>query len=60
MTEFLDPALFHSVTPIQAFQWILIVRRRVLRAFYSSLRKKEAPLNLIETLKNFQSQDNKG
>ena len=53
MTEFLDPGLLHSMIPIQAFEWILKVRQKVLRACYSSLRKKEAPLNLIEILKNF-------
>ena len=31
MTEFLDPGLCHSMIPIQAFQWILIVHRKVLR-----------------------------
>ena len=34
------------------FQWILIVRGKVLRVCYSFLRKKEARLNLIEILKN--------
>ena len=30
MIEFLDPVLFHLIIPIQVFQWILTVRRRVL------------------------------
>ena len=33
-------------------QWISIVLQKVLRVCYSFLRKKEAPLNLIEILKN--------
>ena len=41
MTEFLDPMLFHSIILTQAFQWILIVRRKVLRVCYSFLREKE-------------------
>ena len=41
------------IIPTQAFQWILIARRKVLRVCYSFLQKKEAPLNLIEVLKNF-------
>ena len=53
MTEFLDPILFHSIIPTQAFQWILIACRKVLRVCYSFLRKKETPLNLIEIQKNF-------
>ena len=52
MTEFLEPALYHSTIPVQAFQWILIARQRVSRVCYSFLRKKEAPLNLIEILRN--------
>ena len=52
MTEFLELTLYHSAIPVQAFQWILIARRKVLRVCYSFLRKKEAPLNLIEILKN--------
>ena len=52
MTVFLDPMLFYSIILIQAFQWILIVRRKVLRVCYSPLRKEEVPLNLIEILKN--------
>ena len=50
MTEFLEPALFQSIIPIQAFQWISIARQKVSRVCYSFLRKKETPLNLIEIL----------
>ena len=53
MTEFLDPALFHSMIPIQAFQWILIVRRKVLRVCYTFLRKKEAPLKFNRDTEEF-------
>ena len=48
----LELALYHSIILIQAFQWILIVRQKVSRVCYSFLRKKEAPLNLIEILKS--------
>ena len=53
MTEFLEPLLCYSTIPVQAFQWISIARQRALRVCYSSLQKKEAPLNLIKILKNF-------
>ena len=48
----LELALYHSIILIQAFQWILIVHQKVSRVCYSFLRKKEAPLNLIEILKS--------
>ena len=50
MIKFLDPVSFNLINPIQVFQWILIVRRRVLRVCYSFLQKKEVPLNLDEIL----------
>ena len=53
MTEFLEPALYHSTIPVQAFQWISIAHQKVSRVCYSFLQKKEATLNLIEILKNF-------
>ena len=28
MTEFLEPALYHSTIPVQTFQWILIARQK--------------------------------
>ena len=37
MTEILDPTLFQSIIPVQAFQWISVARRKVLRASYSFL-----------------------
>ena len=37
MTEFLDPVLFHSIIPTQAFQWISIARKKILRVCYSFL-----------------------
>ena len=52
MTEFLEPILFHSIILIQASQWISIACQKVSRVCYSFLQKKEAPLNLIEILKN--------
>ena len=60
MTEFLDPVLYCSIIPTQAFQWILIVCQKVLRVCYSFLQKEEVQQNSIEIPKNFQSQDNKG
>ena len=29
MTEFLEPALYHSTIPVDAFQWISIARQKV-------------------------------
>ena len=34
MIEFLELALFHSISPIQAFQWTSIAHQKVLRVFY--------------------------
>ena len=56
MTEFLELKLYHSMIPVQASQWILIPRQKVVRACYSFLRKKEPPPNLIEIPKNFLTQ----
>ena len=53
MTEFLEPTLYHSMIPVQAFQWISIAHQKVPRVCYSFSRKKEVPLNLIEILQNF-------
>ena len=33
MIESLDPALYHSISPIQAFQWISIAHQKVLTLF---------------------------
>ena len=51
MIEFLEPSLFQSIIPMQAFQWIS-ARQKVSRVCYSFLQKKEASLNLIEIPKN--------
>ena len=53
MIESLEPALCHSVSLIQAFQWISIAHRRVLRVSYSYSHEREVLLNLHEKLKNF-------
>ena len=53
MTEFLEPALYHSTIPVQAFQWVSIAHRKVLRVCYSFLQKKEVQQNSIEIPKNF-------
>ena len=53
MTESLEPASYHSISPIQASPLTSIALQKVLRVFYSSLRKKGAPLNLPVILKNF-------
>ena len=53
MTDFLEPTLYHSTIPVQAFQWISIAHQKVSRVCYSFLQKNEAPLNLIKILKNF-------
>ena len=42
MIESLEPALYNSISPIQAFQWTLIAHQKVLRVFYSYSHKKEA------------------
>ena len=56
MIEFLGLVSFHSIIPIQTFQWISIALQKVSRVCYSFLQKKEVPLNLIEILKNFLTQ----
>ena len=48
MTEFLDSALFHSMIPIQAFQWILIVRRKA-----SGLTKERSATKLNRDAEEF-------
>ena len=53
MIESLEPALYHSISLIQAFQLTSIVHQKVLRVSYSYLHKKGVLLNLHEILKNF-------
>ena len=53
MIESLEPALYHSISPIQAFKWISIAHQKVLRVSYSYLHKKGVLLNLHEIPKNF-------
>ena len=48
MTEFLELALYHSISLIQAFRLTSIVHQKVLRVSYSYLHKKEVLLNLHE------------
>ena len=49
----LEPASYHSISLIQAFQWISIVHQKVLRVSYSYSHKREVLLNLHEIPKNF-------
>ena len=53
MTESLEPASYHSISPIQASPLTSIAHQKVLRVSYSSLRKREVLLNLPVILKNF-------
>ena len=53
MIESLEPALYHSISLIQAFQLTSIVHQKVLRVSYSYLHKREVLLNLHEIPKNF-------
>ena len=53
MIESLEPALYQSISLIQAFQLTSIVHQKVLRVSYSYLHKKGVLLNLHEILKNF-------
>ena len=53
MIESLEPALYHSISLIQAFQLTSIVHQKVLRVSYSYLHKKGVLLNLHEIPKNF-------
>ena len=53
MIESLEPALYHSISPIQASPLTSIAHQKVLRVSYSSLRKREVLLNLPVILKNF-------
>ena len=57
MIEFLEPALYNSISSIQAFQWISIAHQKVLRVSYSYSHKREVLLNLHEIPKNFTTQD---
>ena len=41
MTEFLEPALYHSMIPVQAFQWISIARRKVLECVTHFYERKK-------------------
>ena len=49
----LSPALYHSISLIQAFQLTSIAHQKVLRVSYSYSHKKGVLLNLHEILKNF-------
>ena len=49
----LRAALYHSISLIQAFQWISIAHQKVLRVSYSYSHKREVLLNLHEIPKNF-------
>ena len=53
MIESLEPALYHLISLIQAFQWISVAHQKVLRVSYSYLHKKGVLLNLHEIPKNF-------
>ena len=44
---------YHSISLIQAFQWISIAHQEVLRVSYSYSHKREVLLNLHEIPKNF-------
>ena len=48
MIESLESALYHSISLIQAFQWISIAHQKVLRVSYSYSHKREVLLNLNE------------
>ena len=50
MIESLEPTLYHSISLIQAFQWISIAHQKVLKVFYSYSHKKEVLLNLHKIL----------
>ena len=57
MIQSLEPALYHSISLIQAFQWISIAHQKVSKVSYMSTRKKGRKkgvlLNLQEIPKNF-------
>ena len=53
MIEFLEPALYNSISPIQAFQWTSVAHQKVLRVSFSYSHKREVLLNLHEIPKNF-------
>ena len=53
MTESLEPASYHSISPIQASPLTSIVHQKVSRVSYSYSHKKEVLLNLNEIPKNF-------
>ena len=42
MIESLEPALYHSISLIQAYQWISIAHQKVLRVSYSYSHKRSA------------------
>ena len=53
MIESLEPTLYDSISPIQAFQWTSIAHQKVLRVSYSYSHKREVLQNLHEIPKNF-------
>ena len=53
MIESLEPALYNSISLIQAFQWTSIAHQKVLRVSYSYSHKKGVLLNLQEIPRNF-------
>ena len=57
MIKSFEPALYHSISLIQAFQWISIAHQKVLRVSYSYSNKREVLLNLHEIPKNFKDNE---
>ena len=53
MIKSLEPALYHSISPIQASPLTSIAHQKVLRVSYSSSRKRGVLLNLPVILKKF-------
>ena len=49
----LRAALYHSISLIQAFQWMSVAHQKVLRVSYSYSHKREVLLNLHGIPKNF-------
>ena len=53
MIESLEPALYHSISLIQAFQWISIAHQKVLRVSYTYSHKREGATKFARDTEEF-------
>ena len=53
MTEFLEPALYYSMIPVQAFQWILIAHQKVSRGVLLIFTKERSATKFNRDTEDF-------